>query len=107
MTWHCPTCAGTALPPSWVQVKTEWDALNDRERAAATHLLFGLQVYLLMDFYDDERPERGWQGEIADALRAFLPTFWEAWDVSESGVFRFLVPDPEDEPGRVGENRPT
>ena len=96
--WCCPTCSGTALPPSWVKVKAELDALSDREREAVGFLLAGLQIYSSRDFADEDRPERGWIGEIADAIRALLPTFWEAWDVAESGVCRFLVPDEEDQP---------
>lgn len=96
MTWRCPTCSGTAVPPSWVKTKAEWDELTDRERAAAEHLLFGLRIYSSRDFPDPDRPERGWIGEIADAIREILPSFWDAWDVADDGICRYLLPDPED-----------
>ena len=96
--WRCPTCSGTELPPSWVKVKAEWDALSEREREVGRHLLFGLRIYSSADFDGEEGPCRGWRGEISGAIRALLPSFRDAWEVTEDvdGVCKLLDPDEED-----------
>lgn len=87
--WECPTCSGTAPPPSWVKVKAEWGELTDLERKVAKRLFSGLLPC-------KELPKKGSRKCVTDAIGALLPTFRDAWEVAGDGVCRFLIPDEEE-----------
>ena len=87
-TYRCTTCGCQTLPPLFSKVIAEFEALSEREKKAVMHLLSGFMLY-------GKIPDRGWTNEVADCVRVFLPSFFEAREIGSVEDLLIAANDPE------------
>lgn len=87
-TYRCSTCGCETLPPIFRTVIAEFERLGDREREAMLLLISGYLLY-------GKIPDRGWTNQVADLVRLYLPSFFDAKDMG--GIENVLIAahDPE------------